>query len=92
MQDEYNYDSYVNAKNDSDLAEEEVFTALENHEKTNIQKVSPKPKASKKQNLKIDPFKGTSLEGQVSSPFRQAQNQEPEENEDGTLKYSKEQQ
>ena len=36
FQEEYDYESYVNAENDSDLAEEEVFKALESHEKTSV--------------------------------------------------------
>ena len=34
FQQEYDYESYVNKDNDSDLAEDEIFNALNNHEST----------------------------------------------------------
>lgn len=100
FQQEYDYESYVNKDNDSDLAEDEIFNALNNHESIGAQNVlsvstlnrrrPEKPEVLKEKQV-IDPHKGTKYEKLVYTDRVEEKKEEYTLNDDGTYTYTKDQ-
>ena len=79
------------------MAEDEIFTALNNHESTgaqNVLSVSNNPRKPKKPEVLkekqiIDPHKGTKFEKTVNTGREEEKKQEYTLNDDGTYTYTK---